>query len=154
MTGFFGQKFDFTGNDGSWYALMADVDLHVNVRVTAPLPDLPDITYITGLSVLTTGSDGLEHSIVIEVRDPHSLVSSCPAGVSSCLGEGALAIYLDGEEAVSAPGTYALAPDVVVSAANLPGACRYKHAQFVFGKRIGNHLRRRLGPLQTPHDSS
>ena len=65
MTGFLGQKFDFTGVDGEWYALISDLpSVHINMRVTAPVPSLPEITYITGLSVLTTGIDGLQHSIV------------------------------------------------------------------------------------------
>lgn len=48
MTGFLGQKFDFTGADGDWYALIADVNMNVNMRVTSPVVDLPEITYITG----------------------------------------------------------------------------------------------------------
>ncbi|CAB1114560.1 unnamed protein product [Ectocarpus sp. CCAP 1310/34] len=124
MTGFLGQKFDFTGEDGGWYSVIADSNMNVNMRVTSPVADLPEITYITGLSVLTTDTDGLEHSIVIEVIDPHNLDSSCPAGVSPCLGDGALVVLLDGVESLFAPGTVALGADVEVSAANLPGACR------------------------------
>ncbi|CAM9134386.1 unnamed protein product [Scytosiphon promiscuus] len=124
MTGFHGQRFDFTGEDGFWYALLADDGLHVNMRVTTPVPGLPEITYITGLSVLTTGDDGLQHSIVIEVKDPHTLSSACPAGMPSCLGDGALTVVVDGEEALLTPGTYSVGPGVTVSAANLPGACR------------------------------
>ena len=48
MTGFLGQKFDFTGEDGGWYVLVADEDLNINMRVTAAVPGLPEITYITG----------------------------------------------------------------------------------------------------------
>lgn len=48
MTGFLGQKFDFTGKDGGWYALVADSGLDINMRVTTPIADLPEITYITG----------------------------------------------------------------------------------------------------------
>ena len=35
MTGFLGQKFDFTGEDGEWYCLISDLPgLHMNmVRV-------------------------------------------------------------------------------------------------------------------------
>ncbi|CAM9380344.1 unnamed protein product [Ectocarpus sp. 8 AP-2014] len=124
MTGFLGQKFDFTGEDGGWYSVIADSNMNVNMRVTSPVADLPEITYITGLSVLTTDTDGLEHSIVIEVAEPHNLDSSCPAGVSPCLADGALVVLLDGEESLLAPGTVVLGGDVEVSAANLPGACR------------------------------
>ncbi|CAM9631382.1 unnamed protein product [Ectocarpus fasciculatus] len=125
MTGILGQKFDFTGEDGGWYSLVADGgNFNINMRVTSPVADLPEITYITGLSVLTTDADGFDHSIVIEVVDPHDLDSSCPAGVSPCLADGALRVLLDGEEKLLAPGTVSLAPDVEISAANLPGACR------------------------------
>lgn len=124
MTGFLGQKFDFTGEDGGWYALIKDDNMQVNMRVTTPVPSLPEITYITGLSVLTTGADGAEHDLVIEVTDPHNLDSSCPAGVSPCLADGALTVVLDGVETLLAPGTVSLGQDVEVMAANLPGACR------------------------------
>lgn len=48
MTGFLGQKFDFTGKDGGWYSVIADANLHINMRVTSPVADLPEITCITG----------------------------------------------------------------------------------------------------------
>lgn len=48
MTGFLGQKFDFTGEDGEWYALIADGNMNINMRVSCPVADLPEITYITG----------------------------------------------------------------------------------------------------------
>lgn len=130
MTGFHGQKFDFTGEDGEWYCLLSDLPaMHLNMRVTSPVPDLPDITYITGLSVLTTDGKGVEHSIIITVKDPHSLESSClvaeDGSVPPCLADNALSVVLDGEEgALTAPGTAVLAPDVMVDVVNLPGACR------------------------------
>lgn len=125
MTGFLGQKFDFTGIDGSWYALVSDLPaLHLNMRVTAPVPSLPEITYITGLSLLVSDVDGLDHAVVIAVKEPHNLNSSCPTGVSSCLADGALAVTLDGEERLLVPGAVTLGPGVSVSAVNLPGACR------------------------------
>ncbi|CAM9659945.1 unnamed protein product [Scytosiphon promiscuus] len=124
MTGFLGQKFDFTGEDGGWYALIADMNLTVNMRVTSPVDGLPEITYITGLSVLTTDADGFDHSIVIHVKDPHDLDTSCPAEVSPCLADGSLRVVLDGEETLLAPGTVRLGQGVQISAANLPGACR------------------------------
>ncbi|CAM9484782.1 unnamed protein product, partial [Hapterophycus canaliculatus] len=125
MTGFLGQKFDFTGQDGERYSLIADANMHINMRVTSPVLDLPEITYITaGLSVLTTDADGLDHSIVIEVKDPHSLVSFCPAEVTPCLADGSLSVVLDGAESLLAPGSVSLSTNVRVSAANLPGACR------------------------------
>ncbi|CAM9849933.1 unnamed protein product, partial [Ectocarpus fasciculatus] len=124
MFGFFGQKFDFTGEDGAWYSLIADDNMHINMRVTSPVPDLPEITYITGLSILATDEHGIHHTMVIEVREPHNLDSSCPHGLSPCLADGSLSVFLDGEEKLLAPGTVFLAQDVQVSAVNLPGACR------------------------------
>ncbi|CAB1115047.1 unnamed protein product [Ectocarpus sp. CCAP 1310/34] len=125
MTGFHGQKFDFTGDDGEWYCLISDLpSMNLNMRVTAPVPSRPDITYITGISLITQDGNGLDHSVVITVKDPHSLESSCPAGVTPCLANGALSVSLDGKEALSAPGVVEMAPNMKVSVVNLPGACR------------------------------
>lgn len=126
MEGFRGQKFDFTGEDGGWYSVLDDGPaLRINMRVTSPVSGVPQITYITGISIMTTDAEGVDHTIVIQARDPHSLEASCPAGVSPCLAEGSLSVHLDGEEVLLAPGRKTLAPDVVISAVNLPGACRY-----------------------------
>ena len=73
---------------------------------------------------MTTDIDGLQHNMVIQVTDPHSMDSACPVGVSPCLAEGALSVEIDGEEALLAPGAVTLAPDVAISAVNLPGECR------------------------------
>ena len=61
----------------------------------------------TGLSVLATDADGFDHSMVVQVKDPHNLESSCPAGVSPCLADGSLSIVLDGNEALLGPGSLA-----------------------------------------------
>lgn len=50
--------------------------------------------------------------------------SSCAAGESLCLADGSLSVVLDGEETLFAPGSIQLAQDIMVSAVNLPGACR------------------------------
>lgn len=68
MQGLRGQKIDWSGVDGTWYCLLTDdsIGLHVNVRLTAPLPkEFPDRQLITGVSVLSQGT-----SLVIEVRRP------------------------------------------------------------------------------------
>eukprot|EP00903_Cladosiphon_okamuranus_P020094 g18456.t1 len=125
MTGFRGQKFDFTGDDGGWYSVLSHLpDIHLNMRVTSPVSSLPEITYITGVSIKTTDSDGTEHTITISVTNPHSLDSMCPEGQSPCLADGALTVELDGETALLAPGMVSLGPNVAIAAANLPGACR------------------------------
>eukprot|EP00903_Cladosiphon_okamuranus_P020097 g18457.t1 len=125
MTGFRGQKFDFTGNDGGWYALLSVLDgVHLNMRVTSPVPSVPEITYITGIAIKATDHAGVDHTIVIAVTDPHNLESSCPVEIAPCLAEGALTVQLDGETALLSPGENFLGPGVAISAANLPGACR------------------------------
>ncbi|CAM9817823.1 unnamed protein product [Ectocarpus sp. 6 AP-2014] len=125
MTGFLGQKFDFVGRDSEWYAVVSDMPgLEVNMRVTSPVPAEPEITYITGLGIKTVDNEGLDHSIVITVTDPHSLDSACPVEGSTCLADGALTVELDGEVALLSPGEVELGPNVAISAVNLPGACR------------------------------
>ncbi|CAN0303542.1 unnamed protein product [Ectocarpus sp. 8 AP-2014] len=125
MTGFLGQKFDFVGQDGQWYSVLSDMpSLEVNMRVTTPVPSLPEITYITGIGIKTHDSNGLDHTIVITVTDPHSLDSACPVGGSTCLADGALTVELDGEVTLLSPGEVQLGPNVAISAVNLPGACR------------------------------
>lgn len=110
--------------------------------MTSPLPEVPIITYITGLAVMTTDSHGVSHSIVVTVKDPHSLESSCPAGdTSPCLADGALRVMLDGEEALLGPGSVVLGEDVVVSAVNLPGPCRtFGFEQYWERKKLENAL--------------
>ena len=128
MTGFRGQKFDFTGEDGRWYSVLSDRqpnNIHLNMRVTSPVKGLPEITYITGIGIKTVDADGRDHTILVTVDDPYSLDSACPVGVSPCLADGALTVELDGEIALLSPGEVVLGPQVAVSAANLPGACRY-----------------------------
>ena len=125
MVGFRGQNFDFTGEDGAWYALVSDLpSINLNMRITAPVPSLPAITYITGISLRTLDADGFPHSVVISTKDPHSIESSCPAGQSLCLADGSLGVVLDGEEALLAPGSIELAPGVRITAVNIPGECR------------------------------
>eukprot|EP00903_Cladosiphon_okamuranus_P017248 g15893.t1 len=146
MTGFHGQKFDFTGADGDWYALVSALpDIHLNMRVTSPVPSVPEITCSTGVSVQAADSNGVSHNIVITVADPHSLDSGCPEGVSPCLAEGALSVELDGEASLLAPGEVKLGPGVAVSAVNLPGSCRSfgfeqywerKKAEYAQGRRV------------------
>eukprot|EP00752_Nemacystus_decipiens_P001257 g1255.t1 len=152
MIGFHGQKFDFTGQDGVWYALVSSLpSTHINMRVTTPVPSVPEITYITGVSLLTTDLDGVQHSVVISVKEPHSLESSCPAGVSPCLADGALSVLIDGEETLLKPGIVSVAPGVEVSAVNLPGACRsFGFEKYWEAKKIEfSQLGRRLGESQT-----
>ena len=59
MKGPRGQKIDWSGIDGGWYTMVKDdtAHLHVNVRVTASLPEeFLDRQLITALSVLSEGT--------------------------------------------------------------------------------------------------
>lgn len=113
MTGFRGQKFDFTGDSGEWYALVSDLpSMHLNMRVTSPVPSLPEVTYITGLSLHTVDDGGVNHSAVITVKDSDNIDSACPFGMSSCLANGALNVVLDGQEILLAPGAVEVGPGV------------------------------------------
>ena len=93
------------------------------MRVTAPIADVPGVTYITGISVQSEDDDGVGHSIVIFVTDPNILDTSCPAGGGACIGDGALTVLLD-DVRVSSPGQKDLGPGVSFAAANIPGECR------------------------------
>lgn len=118
-------EFDFAGEDSAWYALISDLpSIHPSMRVTSPVPSVPERTYIAGLAVITTDNDGIEHSIAISVIDPHSLDSSCPEGVSRCVAHGSLRVVADGEEILLAPGVVTLAPDIAIAGLNLHGECR------------------------------
>ncbi|CAM9895562.1 unnamed protein product, partial [Ectocarpus sp. 13 AM-2016] len=73
MTGFRGQRFDFTGEDDGWYAILSDLpNIHLHMRVTSPVPSVPEITYITGISIKTTDANNVDHTILISVTNPHS----------------------------------------------------------------------------------
>lgn len=98
VVGLKGQKFDFTGQDQGMYNMVHDGDCDlINMRVTA-LPGTPVITYITGLGMLLCGDDGEQHSIEIEVKEPHNLQTACPSGDVVCLAEGSITMKIDGEE--------------------------------------------------------
>ena len=81
MQGLRGQTIDWSGADGGWYCLVTDdnANLHVNVRLTAPLPEqFPDRQLITGLSIMAE-----ESSLVVEVKDPYDVsTDGCPEKVS------------------------------------------------------------------------
>lgn len=91
-----GQKFDFTGEDGLWFALVSDGPCHmINMRITAPVPDSPEITYITGVGLTLCDDGGERHTVEITVNDSRDLETRCP-DESPCLANGALIVTLDG----------------------------------------------------------
>ena len=128
MKGLRGQKIDWSGVDGGWYSLIKDddVDLNVNIRLTAPLPDeFPDRQLVTGLSVMSEG-----HSLVVEVNNPYVVdTDGCPESVSPCLANGGLRVVVDGQENNEGLRFSRQVPIVAggaisVSASNLPAECR------------------------------
>lgn len=97
LAGFRGQKFDFTGEEGAWYSMVYDGPcLSVNMRITAPVPETPAITYITGVGMTLCDSMGVSHTIELTVDEPHVLESHCPESDVPCLADGALSLILDG----------------------------------------------------------
>lgn len=96
MSGFKGQKFDFTGKEDAWYALLHDSNSAINMRITAPVADVPEITYITGLGMSLMGSDSTMHSIEIVIDNPHDFNPTC-GEKKPCLADGALTVFIDGE---------------------------------------------------------
>lgn len=158
MVGLLGQKIDWAGVDNGWYCLLSDgPDLHVNVRLSAPMPEeFPDRQLISAVSVLT--DNGL-NSLVVEVKNPYTTTTNgCPKDSSvPCLADGGLRILVDGEEsaAMQAPATSVHLPGgspVVVSAANLPAECRIFGGDRIwatkFAEMMVNHRRlRSLGSV-------
>ena len=100
MFGFKGQKFDFTGKEDTWYALVHDRDIAINMHITAPVPGVEEITYITGLGLSLMGADSIMHTVEIIIDNPHDLNPACDeSNGAPCLADGALTIAVDGEHA-------------------------------------------------------
>lgn len=98
--------------------------IHLNMQITSPVPSVPNITYISELATAATDDDGLEHTIIIDVVNPHRLESVCPIGTHPCLADGTLSVAVNGEEVLLAPGEVTVAPGVSIYAVKFPGACR------------------------------
>lgn len=126
VTGLLGQKFDWYGEDGGWYAFLSAEQLRMNMRVNSYLPEtFPERQLITGVALITEGG----HSVTIEVKDPLDLEPSCPAaegkeGWRPCLAGGALRVTVDGNDVVQHPGSFSFVNGVEVTAINLPLECQ------------------------------
>ena len=150
MKGLRGQKIDWSGIDGGWYNLLKDDDvgLHVNIRLTAPLPQqFPDRQLITGLSVLSEG-----HSLVIEVKNPYDIdTNGCPPELAPCLANGGLRAFVDGQEV---EGLLRFSRDesvvdaITLSASNLPAECRQFGGDKIWARMYDEMLQgtRQLAP--------
>lgn len=126
MSGLQGQRIDVSGVDGGWYCLVKDedIDFHVNVRFTAPLPDeFPNRQLVSGFAVLSSG-----HSLVVEVRDPyHVETHGCPEGISPCLADNGVRVVVDGQEMsdlLRPTRNEPLVEGMEISSSNLPMECR------------------------------
>lgn len=94
------------------------------MEVHAPVPDLPEITYITGIALTAQDTDGTSHTIHIRVDNPSDFVEhhECPTP-EPCLAEGVLTVLIDGQPMLG-PGVVNLGNGVAVGAVNIPGECR------------------------------
>ena len=156
MKGLRGQKIDWSGVDGGWYAMIEDADaqFHVNVLLTAPLrEEFPDRQLITGLSVISEG-----HSLVIEVKNPYDIYTSgCPSGISPCLSDGGLRALID-EQEVEDILRFARDEHVVdgitLSASNLPAECRQFGGDKIWARMYDEMLQgsRQLTPEEALED--
>lgn len=125
LVGFKGQRFDFTGESEANYALLADEpSTLLTMQVHAPIPELPVITYITGVGLTAEDMDGNVHTVHVSVDDPSDVHAEhkCPTD-EPCLAEGVLTVLLDGEP-MTRPGAVELGPGFSVGGVNIPGECR------------------------------
>ncbi|CAN0257108.1 unnamed protein product [Ectocarpus sp. 12 AP-2014] len=157
MQGLRGQRVNWFGVDGGWYSLIKDddADIHINVRVTAPLPDeFPDRQLITSLAVMSEG-----HSLVIEVEKPYTAdTDGCPESISPCLANGGLRIFVDGQEENGLLRFARQLPvadgAISVSASNLPVECREFGGHKIWGRMYQEMLqgRRQLSNRESFED--
>ena len=126
VTGLRGQRFDWSGEDGGWYAFLSIQDqLQMNLRVTSHLPTtFPERQLVTGVAVVTEGG----HSIVVDVVDPLDLEPTCAASAGSssapCLVNGGLRVTVDGREEMKGAGEFHFDGGIHITSVNLPLECQ------------------------------
>lgn len=127
LTGLRGQRFDWSGRDGGWYAFLSTPDqLQMNLRVTSHLPKtFPERQLVTGVALVTEGG----HMIVADIADPLELEPTCEftadaIGSAPCLINGGLRVTVDGREQMQRAGEYHLDGDIHITAVNLPLECQ------------------------------
>lgn len=126
MIGLQGQKIDWKGQDGAWYALLAEPkeDIQISVRLTAPLSaEFPDRQLLTAVAIKYEGG----HSVVIETKNPYTVeTDGCPDEFNGpCLAEHSLRFTVDGEEQMLVPADHApLLGGAFITASNLPTECQ------------------------------
>lgn len=121
VTGLRGQRFDWSGEDGGWYAFLSTEEVHMNLRVTSYLPTtFPDRQLITGVALVTTSG----HSTTIEVASPLDLSPLCTGDEQPCLANGALRVTMDDQEVMQQPGDFHFDGEMAITAMNLPLECQ------------------------------
>lgn len=123
-----GQRYDWFGEDGGWYAFLSTPDqLQMNLRVTSHLPvTFPERQLVTGVALVTDGG----HTIMVEIVDPLDLSPTCQGtvdagGSAPCLVNGGLRVTVDGREEVhGGAGEYRFDGDIQITAFNLPLECQ------------------------------
>lgn len=125
VAGLRGQRYDWAGEDGGWYAFLSTDLLQMNLRVSSYLPDtFPDRQLVTGVALITSGG----HSVTLEVSDPLDLTPTCndhdTAGGARCLVGGALRVTVDGRDEVQHTGEFHFDGDIDITAVNLPLECQ------------------------------
>ena len=156
MKGLRGQKIGWSGIDGGRYIIIRDVDadLHVNVRLTAPLPEeFPDRQLITGLGIVSK-----MHSLTLEVKNPYDIdTNGCPLGRSPCLANGGLRAVVDGKEVddlLRFSRDEYVVDGITVSASNLPAECRQFGGDKIWARMYDEMLQgiRELSPEEQFED--
>lgn len=127
VAGLRGQRFDWSGEDGGWYAFLSTPDeLQMNLRVTSHLPEtFPERQLVTGVALITAGG----HTIVADIVAPLDLAPTCQgtaddAGSAPCLVNGGLRVTVDGREEMQAAGEYHFDGGIHITGVNLPLECQ------------------------------
>ena len=126
VTGLRGQRYDWSGEDGGWYAFLSTQDeLQMNLRVTSHLPTtFPERQLVTGVAVVTEGG----HTVKAEIADPLDLTPTCADSGGStsapCLVNGGLRVTVDGREEVRGAGEFHYDGGIHITAVNLPLECQ------------------------------
>ena len=130
VTGLRGQRYDWSGEDGGWYAFLSTQDeLQMNLRVTSHLPKtFPERQLVTGVALVTAGG----HTITLDIVDPLDLAPTCQSTTDAgragsisapCLVNGGLRVTVDGREMQGA-GESHFDGGIHITAVNLPLECQ------------------------------
>ena len=131
VSGLRGQRYDWFGDDGGWYAFLSTQDqLQMNLRVTSHLPStFPERQLVTGVAMVTEGG----HTITVDIVDPLDLAPTCQntadaarSGSTSapCLVNGGLRVTVNGREEMPGAGEYHFDGGIHITAVNLPLECQ------------------------------